>query len=80
MSHKDVEKLRRSVHNWTQSKMHAIYKKNGFFIDNQANHDAIYHGIYGDLETILPRHRKVKPCYVRIAADLIEQATNRDEK
>lgn len=58
--------------NWKRQEIDRLFKGFGFTIRSGRSHDIVSHPDHPDLRQTLPRHRKVKPVYVRNAVRLIE--------
>jgi len=74
-----LQKAKNTQSNWTRQEIDRLYRGFGFIIRHGRNHDIVSHSDYSDLRETLPRHRKVKPVYVKQAVRLINTLINRQE-
>lgn len=61
---------------WKRQELDRLYSGFGFIIRNGRSHDIVSHPGYPMLRETLPRHRDVKPVYVRNAVRLINELNN----
>jgi hypothetical protein len=75
-----LERAKQSQSGWKRQELDRLYEGFGFIIRHGRNHDIISHPEHPDLREIVPRHRKVKPPYVRAAVKRISELLSRQEK
>ncbi len=75
-AYKLLERAKKTQSGWKRQELDRLYTGFGFIIRHGRSHDIVYHPDYPNLRETLPRHKNVKPVYVRQAVKLINTLLN----
>lgn len=78
-SKKLLKKAKTTQDGWKRQEIDRLYSSYGFIIRNGRKHDIVSHPNNPNLRETLPRHRNIKPVYVRRAVRLINALLNQQE-
>lgn len=73
------EKEKTTQNGWSRQEIDRLYIGFGFIIRHGRSHDIVSHPNNPNLRETLPRHRDVKPVYVRRAIKLINSSLSQQE-
>ena len=78
-ANKLFEKAKRTQNGWKRQEIDRLYDGFRFRIRHGRNHDIVSHPDNPNLRETLPRHRNIKPVYVRRAVRLINALLDQQE-